>query len=335
MFNATLPDLLRLVAIPAFAWAAWQDIHTRRIPNRLWPPLLALGGILIVWEAVQFFAFGTPGGELFAIQVGISLLFVGVGGYVLWWVGAFGAADAKALIVLAVLLPTFPSYMIGQVEFPVVETALGVFSLTVLTNGVLVGLFAPAGLAVSNLWRGDLTPKAMPFARPVRVDSLPDRHGRIFENRDGVSRNGLDLDVLRMYLRWRGLSLAGLRTTPETRDPESITQTHDPTDGRSDVDDDIEWNDPSVAPEQGEVIPLDQLDDPWGVDLFFNQIEQPTYGTDAEQLREGLELLATTDRETIWVAPGLPFVAPIFIGCVIAFTYGDLLFSTLGLIGIF
>jgi len=41
---ATLPDALRLfVVVPVFAWAALQDVRTRRLPNRLWPPLYAFG----------------------------------------------------------------------------------------------------------------------------------------------------------------------------------------------------------------------------------------------------------------------------------------------------
>ena len=39
----TLPDLLRLLAIPAFAWIALLDYRTRRVPSRVWYPLAALG----------------------------------------------------------------------------------------------------------------------------------------------------------------------------------------------------------------------------------------------------------------------------------------------------
>ena len=39
---ASIPDLLRLVAVPAFAWVAYRDIETRRVPNRTWYPLPAL-----------------------------------------------------------------------------------------------------------------------------------------------------------------------------------------------------------------------------------------------------------------------------------------------------
>ena len=336
---ATLPDLLRLLVIPVFGWAAWRDIHTRRIPNRVWPPLVILGGLLLVWEAAQLFVFGTPGGrpDFFLIRAGISLLFVAPLGYAFWWFGAFGAADAKAMIALAVLLPTFPSYALGGLELPVVDTTIGVFSLTVLTNAVMLAVAAPVGLGLGNLRRRRIEPLVMFLSRPVRIDSLPGRHGRLFETPDGFTHSGLDIDALRMYLRWRGLPLAALRAAPDVaRDPASIDETGAPTDGRSDIDDDLSWDDAdAVQTADGDVAPAGTLDDPWGVDRFFESIDRSTYGTDPEQLRDGLELLATTDEETVWVSPGLPFVVPMFAGLLVAFIYGDILFGFLRWIGLF
>ena len=333
---ATLPDLLRLLVIPVLGWAAWRDIHTRRIPNRVWPPLVILGGLLLVWEAAQLFVFGNPGGQAFLIRAGISLLFVAPLGYAFWWFGAFGAADAKAMIALAVLLPTFPTYALGGLELPIVDTTIGVFSLTVLTNAVILAVAAPVGLGLGNLLRGRIEPVVMFLARPVRIDSLPDRHGRLFETPDGFTHNGLDLDALRMYLRWRGLPLAALRAAPAVaRDPASIEATGEPTDGRSDIDDDLDWDDADAVPTVDGDATAENLDDPWGVDRFFESVDRSTYGTDPEQLRDGLELLATTDDETVWVSPGLPFVVPMFAGLLVAFTYGDLLFAFLRWIGLF
>ena len=350
---ATVPDLLRLLVLPVFGWAAWRDIHTRRIANRLWPPLVILGGLLLVWEAAQLFVFGNPGGagapggRAFLIRVGISLLFVAPLGYAFWWFGAFGAADAKAMITLAILLPTFPSYALGGLELPVVDTTIGVFSLTVLTNAVLLAVVVPIGLGLGNLLRRRIEPVVMFLARPVQIDSLPNRHGKLFETLDGLTHDGLDLDVLRMYLRWRGLSLAALRAAPDVaRDPASIGDTNDPTDGRSDVADDLDWGDAESTPTvdgdaadgdatDGDATDSEHLNDSWGVDQFFESIDRSTYGTDPEQLRAGLELLATTDDETVWVSPGLPFVVPMFVGLLVAFTYGDLLFGLLRWIGLF
>ena len=43
--------------------------------------------------------------------------------------------------------------------------------------------------------------------------------------------------------------------------------------------------------------------------------------------------MADPDRETVWVSPGLPFVVPMFLGLVVGFGYGDLLFGLLGWLG--
>jgi preflagellin peptidase FlaK len=36
----------------------------------------------------------------------------------------------------------------------------------------------------------------------------------------------------------------------------------------------------------------------------------------------------------VWITPGIPFLVPVFLGLVIAFTYGDVLFTLLRMIGI-
>ena len=327
---ASGPDLLRLVVLPVFAWAAWRDINTRRLPNRLWPPLVALGIGLLAWEAIQQAPFGTYSGRLFLVQAGVSLLFIAPLGYAFWWLGGFGGADAKALITLAVLLPTFPRYDLGVLSLPLADTPLGVFSLTVLTDTVLIAAIAPILLAVGNLVRGHVNLKAMFFARPVSVDSIPDRHGKLFETPDGIAR-GLDLDALRMYLRWRGTTLAALQDNPQShRDPSSVEATHDPTDGGTHVG---PRTDGGVAQPAAESAV--DFDDPWAAERFFDEIEGSAYGSTPEGLRDALELLASTDRETLWVSPGLPFVVPMFVGLLVAFTYGDLLFGLFGWLGLF
>jgi preflagellin peptidase FlaK len=329
---ASGPDLLRLVVLPVFAWAAWRDINTRRLPNRLWPPLVAVGVVALVWEAIQLPSFGTYDGRLFLVQVGVSLLFIAPLGYAFWWLGGFGGADAKALITLAVLLPTFPSYSLGGLSLPLVDTPLGVFSLTVLTDTVLIAAIAPLLLALGNLLRGYIEPRAMLFARPVAVDSIPDRHGKLFETPDGIAR-GLDLDALRMYLRWRGTTLSALQDDPEAhRDPSSVDTTHEPTDGGTHVG---PRTDGGVEQAATAADTVETVDDPWAAERFFEEIEGTAYGSTPEGLQDALDLLASTDRETLWVSPGLPFVVPMFVGLVIAFTYGDLLFGLFGWLGLF
>jgi len=327
MLGATT-DLLRLLAVPALGWAAWRDVRTRRLPNRLWYPLIAIGLLTLLVDAAAHLPMTAVDDRLFFVRVGVSVLILVPLSYGLWLIGGFGGADAKALMTLAVLFPTYPVFYLPGDAYPLVATSLGVFSMTILTNAVLVGLAYPLYLGARNAIRGDLA-SIMFFGRRTDVAALPHEHGRLFETTDGFTRHGLDVDALRMYLRWRGLSLSALRADPAAyRDPETVGETDDPTDGAVDIGavDAGDAADPDTDPD----FTLD-YDDPWAADRFLDEIEGSAYGTTPEGLREGLRVVTT--RETVWLSPGVPFIVPVFLGLVIALTYGDLLFGLLRAIG--
>jgi len=326
---AATTDLLRLIAVPALGWAAWRDVRTRRLPNRLWYPLFVVGLLTLVWDSLAHLPVAGVDDRLFLVRVGISVLVVVPLAYGLWWVGGFGGADAKALMTLAVLFPTYPVFYLSTGAYPAVVTNVGVFSMTILTNAVLVGLAYPVYLAIHNGLRGDRAP-VMFLGRRTDVSALPTEHGRLFETTEGFTRSGLDIDALRMYLRWRGTGLAALRANPAAhRDPASVSETHEPTDGAVDG-----------AAVEGEAVPGDaegadaadaEFDDPWAAERFLDELEGSAYGTTPETLREGLEVV--TSRDTVWISPGAPFIVPLFLGLCLALTYGDLLFGLLRAIG--
>jgi preflagellin peptidase FlaK len=335
----TLPDLLRLAAVPVLGWAAWRDVKTRRVPNRTWYPLAALGLLLLVWELAGHLPPTDFTDQRYLFRVLFSVGFVLPLSYGFWRIGGFGGADAKALMALALLFPTFPTYYLPSMGLPRVETTLGVFSMTVLTNTVVVGVAYPAVLAVRNAADGDLS-KLMFVGRRIDVADLETVHGRLFESEGGFTRRGLDLDALRMYLRWRGTTLDALRADPEGhRDPASIGATYAPSDGavrdtRADGGEAVatdragrELDGAAAADRTGP-----EIDDPWGAEAFLASIEGTAYGTDAETLRDGLEVVAA--RDSVWISPGIPFLVPMFVGLVVALTYGDILFGLIGALGI-
>jgi len=308
--DASIPDLLRLVAVPALGWAAIRDVSTRRVPNDLWGPLAFLGALLLMWDG--FVALGRPGAFTpFAVRAAFSLLFVIPLAYGFWYVGGFGGADARAFMVLAVLFPTYPYYGVAGSAFPEVQTTLGVFSLTILTNTVLIGLAYPLVLGLRNALAGEFS-VVMFVGRRVPVAALPDTHGSLLETSDGFTRDGLDLDALRMYLRWRGLALADLRENPDLRDPDTLPD--DP-------------NDPT-----GGAVVTDGSGDPWGAAAFLEDIDSSAYGTTPAALREGLDLVV--ERDDVWVTPGVPFIVPLFVGLLLALTFGDLLFWVMDAVGL-
>ncbi|MFB6108494.1 MAG: prepilin peptidase [Haloplanus sp.] len=331
---ASTADLLRLLAVPALGWAAVRDVRTRRLPNRLWPPLVALGVLTLAWDALGHVPVAGVDDRLFLIRVGVSLCFLVPVAYGLWWVGGFGGADAKALMTVAVLFPTYPVYYLPFGAYPAVRTTLGVFSMTVLTNTVLLGAAYPLYLGVRNALAGERSP-VMFVGRRTAVSALPSEHGCLFETPEGFTRSGLDIDALRMYLRWRGTTLSALRAeTARHRDPASVGETHDPTDGAVDEDDGVgaaSNEEPSADGGDGDDPTAADYDDPWAAERFLDEIEGSAYGTTPETLRAGLRVVTT--REEVWISPGIPFLVPIFVGLVVALTYGDLLFSLLGAVG--
>jgi preflagellin peptidase FlaK len=372
--ESPLVDLARLVAVPVFAWAAYRDVETRRVPNRTWIPLAALGVLLLFVESWRIASGdvlgGDPARERFFLSVAVSLGLVAPVGYLFYWFGGFGGADAKALIVLAVLFPTFPQYIFPATSLPLTRTTLGVFSLTILTNTVVVGAVYPLGVALKNALGGH-TGKAMLIGKPVPSAEITDEYGSLMETPEGFTRRGLDIDALRMYLRWRGLSLAELRADPGAcRDPASLPENPNPpgdgsiepaedadaglaedvaTDGGSDSVDGTSGAKTDTAdtggvdttetgPNDGEGDGEDGDDgegdgedgDPWGAGAFLEDIEGDAYGTTPEKLREGLEVIVAED--VVWISPGLPFIVPMFLGLVVSLVYGDALVAAVSLL---
>ncbi|MFB6150568.1 MAG: A24 family peptidase C-terminal domain-containing protein [Haloarculaceae archaeon] len=336
-------DLLRLVAVPVFGWAAYRDIRTRRVPNRTWLPLALLGVVLLAWEINAVLSGSVVGGvaarERFLVRVGLSLGMVGTLGYLFYWFGGFGGADAKALIVLAVLFPTFPTYIFPATALPLTRTTVGVFSLTVLTNTVLVGVAFPVAVAVRNAAAGH-TGTAMFLGKPVDVSDVPREYGSLLQTPEGFTRRGLDLDALRMYLRWRGCSLADLRADPATyRDPASLPDDPNPPgDGAVDPEAATDGGVPSEGAAErsppeggaGDRLPDGGAEDPWGAQAFLDDVEGGAYGTTTETLRDGLEVLV--DEDVVWVSPGMPFIVPMFVGLLVSLVYGDVLVSLIALV---
>jgi preflagellin peptidase FlaK len=322
---ATAPDLLRLLAVPVLGWAAWRDVRTRRVPNETWYPLVVAGVVALLWDLAMVPASGLAP-LLFrgALSLGIVVPLA----YLLWRIGGFGGADAKALMALALLFPTFPRFYLPATALPLVRTTLGVFSLTVLTNAVLAGVLYPLALAGGNLLAGRTSRLAL-VGWPVEWSDAETTHGRLLEDGDGYTRDGLDLDALRMYLRWRGVTLADLQADPSLRDPATLpADTGDPTDGAVRTDGGVD----SAAADAPERPAAADPEDPWGAATFLEDIDHHAYGTTPEQLREGLDLLV--EREAVWVSPGIPFLVPVFAGLLAALVYGDVLFGLLGVVGV-
>ena len=95
---AAVPDILRLLVVPAFGFLAWRDIKTRRVPNRTWYPLAALALLLLVWEVYTLLTGDVASfrRRQFFIRTAISIGFLIPLSYLFWLMGGFGGEIGRA-----------------------------------------------------------------------------------------------------------------------------------------------------------------------------------------------------------------------------------------------
>src|SRR5437867_8697945 len=126
---------LRITACVAMlALAAIIDVKKREIPDKIWVGFGALGALIAILQ----FTSG-PDDVLFGSPLGTSALFsylLAIGimapiGYAVYRTGLFGGADSKALICIAILLPTYDG-MLFKIH--------GFTALTVLTNALIISM---------------------------------------------------------------------------------------------------------------------------------------------------------------------------------------------------
>ncbi len=115
---------------------AYYDLKTREVDDRLWMVFSGAGLVIYVWEYVS----------IAIVDVLMALISISLATLIamaLYRYGFFGGADAKALVAVSVILPTYYPLMSFYVH--------PITAITVLTNAVLFALAVPLYNALSNL----------------------------------------------------------------------------------------------------------------------------------------------------------------------------------------
>jgi hypothetical protein len=141
-------DIYRVVlALLILAYACYSDIRKRSVSNIVW---LIMSGVGIAFAGYDTVVQGTS----FLIPLVFSAVITGAVSYAFFRLGLFGAADAKALICIAVLSPTQLGINILSHNLPIFGTYISVvfpFALTVLLNAAVLALAVPIYLLFRNL----------------------------------------------------------------------------------------------------------------------------------------------------------------------------------------
>lgn len=326
------PHLLRLVALPAFAWAAWSDHHTRRVDPRLWPILIAIGIGAAIWQIAQIAPLRTVDELETVTRIVMVPPTIGVVVAAIYNLGHLGGADVKAVFAVSLLFPATIAYPLPFVEttLPLFENPYRSAAISIIMNGMVLAVSYPIFMWYRNIRRGEFS-LSMIDTEAKEPAELAHTTGQL-KVESGGKTYIVDLDTLRMYLRWRGIDIQTLKERGnELIDPQTITKTYEVDDGAIRSKWDAGHFMATSHFDAGESAKLSDTDpdinstvgsDPWGATQFSESIDHDGYGTTPKELQHGLTHIV--NHSTVRVLPAFPLVVPLFGGLLITLTIGDL-----------
>ncbi|MDH5447896.1 MAG: prepilin peptidase [Candidatus Bathyarchaeota archaeon] len=136
-----------IISLIFLAYASWSDFKTREVSNNVWTVFAPVAFLLTFAQFLFFPPFIDTLQSM--INYGVSFAITSIFSIALFYVGAFGGADAKALICIALAMPLpldFVEPLSGFVSF--------IFPITVFSNGVIIAALSVFYALLRNLlWR--------------------------------------------------------------------------------------------------------------------------------------------------------------------------------------
>jgi preflagellin peptidase FlaK len=141
--NEILDGARVLLSLSFLFYASWSDWKSREVSNKVWIVMAPLALALTLFQLVVF----SPQSLLF---YALSFAITATLSVALFYVGAFGGADAKALMCLALALPTYPNNLF-QFDAPHLSPILPII---VFSNAVVLAALSVAYAVVRNsFWK--------------------------------------------------------------------------------------------------------------------------------------------------------------------------------------
>jgi len=136
------------LSLAILIYSSWSDYKTREVTNRAWAVYAPLALALTLAElCLHDTAKLMPYAISFAVTAAIALL--------LFYTGAFGGADSKAFICIALALPFYPETLLTPiVTAGISPIAQNLFPLTIFSNSVLFAAASGIYMLLRNLaWK--------------------------------------------------------------------------------------------------------------------------------------------------------------------------------------
>ena len=193
-------DVARIaLTLPFMLYASASDYKNREVSNSVWilfaPPAFAL-------TFMELFLFRTSDLTSYGLCLGLTTVFA----LVLFYVGGFGGADAKALMCLALALPFYPANLLTPLSGEVSPTSKVFFPLAIFSNSVILAVVPVLWIVLRNvLWRSR-TSRTL-FEGDQRLESL----GKKLV----VMITGYKAPISKLKEKWHVYPLEDIEETPE------------------------------------------------------------------------------------------------------------------------
>jgi archaeal preflagellin peptidase FlaK len=267
------------VSLVVLLYSSWSDHKTRMVSNKVWA---VYAPIALLLSAVELVFFAPSNLLFFGVSAGVT---IGLA-FLLFYTGAFGGADSKAFMCIALALPFTPfstpdSYTIYSNSIPVLGNYFpilhGAFSpisdlilpFTILTNSVIVAVFSVVYIVIRNIvWHKR-------NGRKLFEDSLKSES---IGKKLAVILTGYKMPVAKLQEKWH---IFPLEDVEKQADSEEIKR-------------------------KLLVIPKDE-----GRDQIVERL--------STSISEG------KIKDYIWASPGLPMLIFVTAGLIIALLFGDIM----------
>jgi len=223
VISSDIINWLRIaVCLAILGYSCVTDWRSRRAPPILWEVMTAAGVILLLVE-IFISSYDARYEVLFFFAISFCIIYLLVNFiYYLFnnvLKGAFGGADANALLALSVLFPYYPFMDLLNSSLPLVKFPITpIFTLAVFGNALILNIVLPVSIFLYNVYKVPFAELRANFGTAffgykMKIGDLRNKHVRLmhtYEEEDGeVSRRfsmfkypELDDKLYKQLVKW-------------------------------------------------------------------------------------------------------------------------------------